>query len=274
MTATPVLSPTIPTKGGQIATIGSHQPQAWQIVTRMVAEQGWHLVDIRYGRNSYQEEWSGACLRRHFRSSYHAVPELGDVNHLAPQNPIQLADPSTGLAKVDLLLEAGFDCLLLCACPDWQRCHRCLVASLLTQVYPQLSVTHLVPDECAVDLPLWCFETVALLQRYGLLSPLPHTAEEQPVLLRTTRSQGVVLPGYGQCTLGLTLCLWMSPQAERERQAACHERHPASASTAPGPDGSQRRQEEAAVTERREQRRTVIPVPLQAEQGEREVKPC
>jgi hypothetical protein len=54
-----------------------------------------------------------------------------------------------------------------------------------------------------VDLPLWRFETVALLQRYGLLRPLPHAPGEQPVLLRTTRSQGVVLPGYGQCTLGL-----------------------------------------------------------------------
>ncbi len=228
MTGTSVLSPTIPSKVGKVATIGYHQPQAWQIMTRMVAEQGWHLVDIRYSRSSYQEEWSGACLRRHFRKSYHAVPELGDVNHLAPGNPIQLADPSAGLSKVGLLLEAGFDCLLLCACPDWQRCHRRLVADLLTQVYPQLAVTHLMPDECAVDLPLWCFETVALLQHYGLLRPLPHTAEEQPVLLRTTRSQGVMLPGYGQCTLGLTLCLWMPPQATEsgERSATSAHQHP------------------------------------------------
>ncbi len=222
MTRTPVLSPTTPTKLGRVATVGYHQPQAWQIVTRMVAEQGWLLVDIRADRHSYLEEWSGASLLRHFRKRYHTVPELGEVNQPASAHPIhsiQLLDQATGLSKVGLLLEAGSDCLLLCACPDWQRCHRRLVAELLQQVYRRLSVTHLVPDECAVDLPLWCFETVALLQRYGLLRPLPHTLEEQPVLLRTTRSQGVMLPGYGKCTLGLSLCLWMPPPTQPSPQA-------------------------------------------------------
>ncbi len=200
-------------KLGRVASIGYHQPEAWLIVTHMVDEQGWHLVDIRSNRRSYLEEWSGTSLRKHFRSSYHEVPELGDVTQLAPANPMQLLDPATGLAKVMTWLEAGIDCLLLCACPDWQHCHRRLVATLLKQTNPALEVTHLVPDTCAVDLPLWCCETVALLQRYGLLRPLPHTPEEQPVLLRTNKSQGVLLPGYGQCTLGLSLCLWLPPYA-------------------------------------------------------------
>jgi len=208
---TSVPSPTPPAKLGRVATIGYHQPQAWQIVTCMVCEHGWHLVDIRYNRRSYLEEWSGASLRRHFHHSYHAVHELGDVNQLAPANPIQLLDPATGLAKVTTWVEAGMDCLLLCSCPDWQHCHRRLVASLLQQVYPPLEVTHLVPDAFAVDLLPWCGETVALLQRYGLLRPLPHTPQEQPVLLRTARSQSVMLPGYGQCTLSLSLCLWLPP---------------------------------------------------------------
>ncbi len=107
MTTIAVPSPTT-AKLGRVATIGYHQPQAWQIVTRMVDEQGWSLVGIRYNRRSYLEEWSGSSLRRHFRYSYHAVPAA-----------------------------------------------------------------------CAVDLPLWCFETVALLQRYGLLTPLSHARQEQ-----------------------------------------------------------------------------------------------
>ncbi len=209
MTTTLFPSPLTPAKLGRIATIGYYQPQAWQIVTRMVCEQGWHLVDIRSNRRSYLEEWSGSSLLRHFRYSYHAVPELGDVNQLAPANPTQLLDPTTGLAKVGLLLEAGMDCLLVCACPDWQHCHRRLVATLLKQIYPTLEVTHLVPDTCAVDLPLWCCETVTLLQRYGLLTPLPHAPQEQPVLLRSNTSQGVLLPGYGQCTLSLSVYPWL-----------------------------------------------------------------
>jgi hypothetical protein len=154
-------------KLARVATICYHQPQAWQIVTCMVAGQGWYLVDIRSNRRSYLDEWSGSSLRRHFRYSYHAVPELGDVNHLDPANPVQLLDPTMGLAKVGLLLEAGMDC------------HRRLVASLLKQTYPMLEMTRLVPDACAVDLPLWCCETVVLLQRYGLLTPLSHARHDQ-----------------------------------------------------------------------------------------------
>ncbi len=227
MTTTLALCPTAPTHLGRIATIGYYQPQAWQIVTRMVCEQGWFLVDIRADRRSYLEEWSGSSLLRHFRSRYLAVPELGEANQPASAHAIQLLDQTTGLAKVGLLLEAGFNCLLLCACPEWQRCHRRQVAQSLQQVYPALDATHLVPDACAVDLPLWCFETVALLQHYGLLRPLPHTPHEQPVLLRTTNSQGVMLPDYGQCTLGLSLCLWMPPRAapssERIARAAAQQ---------------------------------------------------
>ncbi len=236
MTTIPAPSPLTPTRLGRVATLGYHQPQAWQIVTRMVSEQDWHLVDIRYSRRSYLDEWSGSSLLRHFRSSYHAVPELGDVNQLAPANPMQLLDPMTGLAKVGLLLEAGTDCLLVCACPIWQHCHRRLVASLLQQTYPTLEVTHLVPDTCAVDLPLWCGETVALLQRYGLLTPLPHAPQEQPVLLRTNTSQGVLLPGYGECTLSLSVCLWLPPAAPESSTTPPvgdeHEPHPARVASA------------------------------------------
>lgn len=203
-------------KLGRVATIGYHQPQAWQIVSRMICEQGWHLVDIRSNRRSYLEGWSGASLRRHFRQSYHTVPELGNLHDLEADQPVQLADPATGLAKVTTWLEAGIDCLLLCACPNWRRCHRRLVATLLKQTYPALEVSHLVPDAFAVDLLPWCDETVTLLQRYGLLRPLSHTSEEQPVLLRTARSQGVLLPGYGQCRLSLSLCLWLSPPTAPE----------------------------------------------------------
>jgi hypothetical protein len=258
MTTIPVLSPLTPAKLGRIATIGYHQTQAWQIISHMVYEQSWSLVDIRSSRRSYLEEWSGTSLLRHFRHSYHAVPELGDVNQLAPANPMQLLDPTTGLAKVGLLLEAGFNCLLVCACLDWRHCHRRLVATLLKQTYPTLEVSHLVPDACAVDLPLWCFETVALLQRYGLLTPLPHPPQEQPVLLRTNQSQGVLLPGYGQRTLGLSVNLWLPPPAASTGNYDTvapaqdeHELHPstgaASTSKEPGGRHARKRRESTSL---------------------------
>jgi hypothetical protein len=229
--------PPIPTAQlGRVATIGYHQPQAWQIVTRMLCEHSWHLVDISADRRAYLEEWSGGSLRRHFGYSYHPVPELGTLHDQEPDQPVQLADPASGLAIITTWLEAGIDCLLLCACPQWQHWHRRHVATLLKQTYPALKMTHLVPDAFAVDLPPWCFETVALLQRYGLLNPLPHTPQEQPVLLCTAKSQGVALPGYGQCTLSLSVCLWMpvaqphvAPNSTQEPAQDAHEQHPSTA---------------------------------------------
>ncbi len=156
-TTTPIPCPAAPTKLGRVATIGYHQLQAWQIMTRIVYEHGWYLVDIRSDRRSYLDEWSAASLRRHFRYSYHAAPELGILQTQHPDRPVQsvqLADPATGLEKITTWLEAGYNCLLLCACPDWQCCHRKQVAQLLQQVYPPLEVIHLVHDACVVDLPL------------------------------------------------------------------------------------------------------------------------
>jgi hypothetical protein len=128
MTTSFALCPTTLTKLGSVATIGYHQPQAWQIVMRMVAELGWFLVDIRADRRSSLEEWSGSSLLRHFRSCYLAVPELGEVNRPASAHASQLLDQATGPTQVGLLLGAGCNCVLLCACPEWQRRHRRQVA--------------------------------------------------------------------------------------------------------------------------------------------------
>ncbi len=101
-------------KTGKVATIGS----------RMVEEQGCHLVDIRYDRHSYWTRWSERALRQEFGHRYHPMPEL--------------------------------------------------------------------------------------FQRYGLLKPLPHAPVEQPVMLRTARSQRVMLPDYGPCMMRLSVTLWLA----------------------------------------------------------------
>jgi hypothetical protein len=172
MQAAKTLTP--PPSLGRLTTIGSHQPEAWQIVTRMVREQGWH-----------------------FGYSYHTVPEFGNLHELDYDQPVKLADPAIGLAKVGGYLEAGINCLLLCACPNWQHCHRKQVAILLHQAYPTLEVSHLVPDALAVELPMVASKTVELFGRYGLLKTLPHGPGEQPVLLRNAKSQRILFPGFG-----------------------------------------------------------------------------
>jgi hypothetical protein len=195
-------------KPGKLATIGSQQVEAWQIISGMVEEQGWHLLDIRADRNSYWAKWTERSLRQQFGHRYHPVPELVNLHELEPDLPVALVDPAAGLAKVGTWLEAGLHCLLLCRCHTWQHCHRRQVAALLQQAYPTLEVTHLVCDRCSIELPVVLAKTVELFQQYGLLVPVPCVPGEQPVLVRTTASQRVTLPDLGPCTLKLSVTLW------------------------------------------------------------------
>jgi len=190
-------------KLGKIATIGSHQAEAWQIISCMVEEQGWHLLDIRHDRNSYWVRWTERSLRQQFGHRYHPVPELVNLHELEPDLPVELVDAAAGLAKVGTWLEAGLRCLLVCRCHNWQHCHRKQVAALLQHAYPAL--------------PVVLAKTVELFQRYGLLMPVPCAPGEQPVLVRTTKSQRVMLPDLGPCTLNLSVTLWPATALQHQR---------------------------------------------------------
>lgn len=205
-------------KTGKVATIGSHQPEAWQIISRMVEEQGWHLVDIRYDRHPYWTRWSERALRQEFGHRYHPMPELVNLHELEPDHPAWLVDSSAGLAKISSWLDAGMNCLLMCRCCDWQHCHRKQIVTLLQHVYPGLEVAHLLCDPLAVELPVVSSKAVELFERYGLLKPLPHAPVEQPVMLRTARSQRVMLPDYGPCMMSMSVTLWLADPRQHLKQ--------------------------------------------------------
>jgi hypothetical protein len=146
-------------KLGKVATIGSHQPEAWHIISCMVEEQGWHLLDIRYDRHSYWAKWSECALRQEFGYRYHPLPELVNLHELEPDRPAYLVDPVAGLAKVSAWLDAGIDCLLLCRCPNWQLYHLKQVTTLLQQAHPTLEVAQQLCDPLAVELPVVLWQT-------------------------------------------------------------------------------------------------------------------
>ncbi len=203
---------------GKLATLGYRQPEAWQLVRHMVSkEQDWSLVDIRHYPYSSLGEWSRDALRRQFGYRYLVVSEFGNLHYLEPSRPVQLANPEAGLAKVGGFLQAGLNCLLLCGCPDWQRCHRKEVTALLQEAYPQLEVCHLLPDPQAVEFPLLLHEVVALLERRGLLMEPLCAPGEQPVLVRTIKGQPLFAPHHGSCVASLSLTLWLPP-SKRSQQ--------------------------------------------------------
>jgi uncharacterized protein (DUF488 family) len=87
------------------------------------------LLDIRWTPYSKQPGWTGNELAERFAMRYLHVPAFGNVEHAS--GTIRLSAPSEGIATV-------FDCLtvgpvvLMCACRQFDRCHRSHVAALLT----------------------------------------------------------------------------------------------------------------------------------------------
>ncbi len=213
-----VTDPSTAAKLGKVATIGSHQAQAWQILSCMVEEQGWHLLDIRHDRRSYWAKWTERSLRQEFGHRYHPVTELVNLHELEHDQPVERVDPAIGLAKVTTWLEAGINCLLLCRCPYWQHCHRKQVVTMLQHIYPTLEVAHLVPNPLAVELPRVLVGTVELMQRYGWFKPVPYAPGEQPVLVRTAKSQWVVLPDFGPCMMTLSVTFWLTDPLPHQEQ--------------------------------------------------------
>ena len=57
--------------------------------------------------------------------------EIMRVNYRLADAPIQLADPKAGIPWAVQALQAGYSLILLCACEDYERCHRKTVKELI-----------------------------------------------------------------------------------------------------------------------------------------------
>jgi uncharacterized protein (DUF488 family) len=114
------------------------------------------VVDVRYSPRSRQPEWSRKRLQELLGARYLHVPAFGNINYKG-DGPIQLADPEAGKAVVVERL-AQQPVLLLCACKDWQTCHRLAVATVLHEA-TGADVVHWSPKDLpaapAVQLSLW-----------------------------------------------------------------------------------------------------------------------
>lgn len=79
------------------------------------------LIDIRYNPYSSREEWRKEALRARFGKNYIHASALGNTNYQG--GPIRLANPQKAVGPIARHL-AERNCILMCACADWQRCHR------------------------------------------------------------------------------------------------------------------------------------------------------
>lgn len=112
-----------------------------QDLRAFVEALGAYLVDVRYKPYSRQSHWVGGAIREMFPPGiYSWVQSLGNVNY-NNGGPIKLADPNLGKITVKALLGAR-PVILMCACPDPQRCHRKVAAEYLAREL-EADVVHL-----------------------------------------------------------------------------------------------------------------------------------
>lgn len=91
------------------------------------------IIDIRYSPNSYSSFFNSKYLGDIFGNSYIHVPELGNKNYKNPEKEFDIVDIEAGIKKIEEYTGLGFNCVLLCACYDFDKCHRKLVADKIKE---------------------------------------------------------------------------------------------------------------------------------------------
>ena len=104
------------------------------------------IADIRIAPRSRHPMWNGAKMRVTWSDRYIHIPELGNENYKGDRGEgIMLANPEAGVSRVlDLLARQSV--ILLCACADWQTCHRREAAALIGE-RAGVEVTHLSVED-------------------------------------------------------------------------------------------------------------------------------
>ncbi len=117
---------------GHLYTLGYAAPDSEQQLMTLMADPSMLLIDIRYSpRSRWQPQWNTKTLQAAWGDRYRHMKALGNVNYRFPDAPIQLLDAGAGIQWAIETLQAGYSLILLCACRDYQRCHRKTVKELI-----------------------------------------------------------------------------------------------------------------------------------------------
>lgn len=117
---------------GAVDTIGYAEEDAAQRVAHFLHRPRTALIDIRlrpWSRWAWQ--WNKSSLLVVYGRFYLHMPEFGNMNYKTRGAPIRLKDPDLSLARLVGALQDGYSLLLLCACKDYETCHRKTVHELL-----------------------------------------------------------------------------------------------------------------------------------------------
>jgi len=131
---------------GKLYTVGYASLEGAEQLQGLFSQQVL-IVDIRYYPASrWRPEWSRKRLMERFTTNYCHIRELGNVNYRSSSLPIELVDATAGVSWIAGILQTGRDICLLCACANWQNCHRRVVAELLQNEVVGIRPIHISPE--------------------------------------------------------------------------------------------------------------------------------
>jgi len=118
---------------GELLTLGYMEHDAMPRLDAFLAQPRTSLVDIRYSpRSRWRPAFNqSALIGRYGWATYRHCKSLGNVNYNKPGESIKLYAPFEGVRLVLSLLQGGHSLLLLCACKNYDRCHRKTVYDLV-----------------------------------------------------------------------------------------------------------------------------------------------
>lgn len=106
------------------------------------------LVDIRFVPQSKRYQWNKDVLETTYGDRYHWVQELGNtlyreaLTSTFTEPKIELYKPKEGLEMLMDILEEHGHAAIFCACSNYERCHRAVVAKMAKDQYG-VKIVHL-----------------------------------------------------------------------------------------------------------------------------------
>ncbi len=121
---------------GILYTLGYAMPGAADELEQVMQDALVLLIDIRERAQSrWWPMWNKKQLREKWGSRYTHEKKLGNVNRRDRSLLIVLRGPhpEQAIAGMVALLCHGYSLVLLCACKDYETCHRKVVAEMIQQ---------------------------------------------------------------------------------------------------------------------------------------------
>jgi hypothetical protein len=186
---------------GTLETIGYTEPDALARIDAFLTQQKQRaaLIDIRYSpRCRWGKQWNKGALQARYGDRYLHLPCFGNVNYANKEQPIQLARPEEQLQTTVNTLRHGVSLLLLCACKNYDQCHRKTVYDLIQasveqeereeqarlqelEASPRMDWTNERPDVMRGPLPdgrLLCTTTENFMEEMSMM-PLEYLDDPQ-----------------------------------------------------------------------------------------------